>query len=27
MNAPHTYAPAPFWDAYFAADAAAGRDL
>src|SRR5436309_7946359 len=27
MNAQHTYAPAPFWDAYFAGDAAAGTDL
>lgn len=27
MDTPHTYAPAPFWDAYFAADAAAGTDL
>ena len=27
MNAQRTYAPAPFWDAYFAADAAAGKDL
>jgi len=27
MTAQHTYAPAPFWDAYFAADATAGKDL
>lgn len=27
MDTPHTYAPAPFWDAYFAAAAAAGTDL
>jgi SAM-dependent methyltransferase len=27
MTAPHTYAPAPFWDGYFAAEAAAGTDL
>lgn len=27
MDAQHTYAPAAFWDAYFAADAAAGKDL